>query len=249
MNIWDSVQRGLEKASQEAARIAKGQRLRTVLDGMAHQLDTQQRVVIAKAMDLYIAGKMPPGDLFVACQELQHLHQHYQQAQNELNQIQSQASAGTPSSSDTPGQQRPSPNIAGSQQMPFMPVGSKPISSSYTPQTPNYHQFDSDVPPLMPPPPPGVDASGGQGAQASDTLGLVAPPPLVERNHCPTCHAALVPGNAFCHNCGTPVVFAADAQQQTVRGGADTQEDGTPIVGNAFTPVREKEPPEIVDEY
>ena len=41
MPLWDSVQRSLEKASQEAARIAKTQRLRSTIDGLTRQVNTQ----------------------------------------------------------------------------------------------------------------------------------------------------------------------------------------------------------------
>jgi len=241
MNIWDSVQRGLEKASQEAARIAKAQRLRSTLDNTAQQINTQQGLVITKAMEFYLAGKLPPGDLFAACQELHTMHQRLNQLQSELNQIQSQQNAS--SNSNTAGNQArnqgavpPAPDAQATQ---YIPQDNQP---SYAPPP-----FDSAIPPLFPPPPPGMEANSGQVGQSTESIGMVAPPPLVERNHCPTCHVALIPGNAFCHNCGTPVAFTANAQQPTVRGGTSTGAEAG--VGNASEPVGEDEPPEIMDEY
>ena len=56
MNIWDSVQRGLEKATHEAARIAKAQRLRTTLEGLSKQIEMQQGAIVSKAMELFQHG-------------------------------------------------------------------------------------------------------------------------------------------------------------------------------------------------
>jgi hypothetical protein len=241
MNIWDSVQRGLEKASQEAARIAKAQRLRSTLDNTAQQLNTQQGQVITKAMELYLAGKLPPGDLFAACQELQNTHQRLSQLQSELNQIQSQQNASGSSNPGTSGNQARNqgamPNAPDSQATQYIPQDSQ---SAYAPPP-----FDSAIPP----PPPGMEANSGQGGQSTESIGMVAPPPLVERNHCPTCHVALIPGNAFCHNCGTPVAFAANSQQPTVRGGTNTGAETAGTIGNASEPVGQDEPPEVMDEY
>ena len=250
MNIWDSVQRGLEKASQEAARIAKAQRLRNTIDNLSQQLNTQQGLVITKSMELYLSGKLPPGELLTACQQLESIHQRINQLQNELNQLQSLQNMSGPGNSGNQGNQKgqgTSPNVPDLQATQYIAPDSP---SSYAPPPPGYQPFDSAIPPLVPPPPPGVDAQGGQGGQSTEAIGIVSPPPLVERNHCPTCHVALIPGNAFCHNCGTPVAFAADAQQKTVRSGTEPDSGGSVgTVGNASQPVGEHEPPEVVDEY
>ena len=253
MNIWDSVQRGLEKASQEAARIAKAQRLRTILDNTARQLDTQQGLVIAKAMELYLSGRMPPGDLFAACQELHNLHQHFSQLQSELNQvqqIQNQQNMNNPNTTNVSNIQGTDPGMISSQATQLIPPESQPMSAAYTPSSnQGYPPYDSAMPSFVPPPPPGTVPAEGQQSESSGVMSIVPPPPpLVERNHCPVCHVALVPGNAFCHNCGTPVVFAAESQQPTVRGGTEPA-TGSGATGNASTPVGEDEPPEVLDEY
>ena len=241
MNIWDSVHRGLEKASQEAARIAKAQRLRNIIDNLSQQLNTQHGLVITKAMELYLSGKLPQGELFTACQQLEATHQHVNQLQNELNQLQSQqnmSSQGSQGSQRGQGTSSNAPDLQATQYIgPDAP-------SSYAPPPPGYQPFDSAVPP----PPPGMDANSGQGGQSTEAIDIVAPP-LVESNHCPVCHVALIPGNAFCHNCGTPIAFAADAQQMTVRSGPDTGAEPAGTGGNASQPVGQNEPPEVMDEY
>ncbi|HCI80729.1 MAG TPA: hypothetical protein DHW02_13680 [Ktedonobacter sp.] len=247
MNIWDSVHRGLEKASQEAARIAKIQRLRSTMDTLVQQLNTQQGLVITKAMDLYLSGQLPPGGLLTACQQLESTHQRVNQLQNELNQLQSQQNMSTGNQGNQ-GTQRGQGTPSGTQDAQATQLINPDAPSSYAPPPPGYQPYDSAVPPLVPPPPPRIDVQSGQSGQSTDTAGMISPPPLVERNHCPVCHIALIPGNAFCHNCGTPVAFAADAQQLTVRSGTDTQ-PGAGMVGNASLPVGENEPPEVIDEY
>src|SRR5437588_1464702 len=63
MPLWDSVQRSLEKASQEAARMAKTQRLRYTIDGLSRQLSTQNNNIVNKTMDLFRAGELTQSEL------------------------------------------------------------------------------------------------------------------------------------------------------------------------------------------
>src|ERR1051326_8911081 len=88
MPLWDSVQRSLEKASHEAARIAKAQRLRSTIDGLTRQLNTQSNNLVNKAMDLFSTGQLTQGELLPLCQEITNLQQQMNQAINELKQIQ-----------------------------------------------------------------------------------------------------------------------------------------------------------------
>src|SRR5436189_6159964 len=84
MPLWDSVQRGLEKASQEAARIARTQRLRSTIDGLARQLNMQHNAIFNKTMDLFVTGQLTQSELLPLCQEMINLQQQMNQAQNEL---------------------------------------------------------------------------------------------------------------------------------------------------------------------
>src|SRR2546421_708333 len=88
MPLWDSVQRSLEKASHEAARMAKTQRLRSTIDGLTRQISTQSNNLVNKAMDLFSAGQLTQSELLPLCQEITNLQQQLNQAQNELKQIQ-----------------------------------------------------------------------------------------------------------------------------------------------------------------
>ncbi|GAC1393944.1 MAG: hypothetical protein NVS4B11_15310 [Ktedonobacteraceae bacterium] len=202
MNIWDSVQRGLEKATQEAARIARAQRLRSSLEGLSKQIETQQGAIILKAMELFKSGQLPQGELFVLCQELSNFQQQFIQAQSELKQMQSQSNQGA--------QTAPNATVAYTQQ-PYQP-------------------YDNTLPSLVPPPPPGVEPLT---ISSRETMRMAPLPPATEQTHCAACQAVLVPGNAFCHNCGTPVNTDA-SYQPTVRGsigeGAETRQDERTIL-------------------
>lgn len=202
MNIWDSVQRGLEKATHEAARIAKAQRLRTTLEGLSKQIETQQGAIIGTAMDLFRNGQLTQNELFVLCQALHTSQQQFAQAQSELKLIQNQNNAGT---------QAVQPNA----------------TIAYT--QPPYQHYDSTLPSLVPPPPPGVEALT---VSSLETMRMA--PTANEQAHCSTCQAPLVPGNAFCHNCGSPVHTDTASYQSTVRGtigeGPDVGSDGRTVV-------------------
>src|SRR5579859_2363353 len=100
MNIWDSVHRGLEKASHEASRIARTQRLRSTIDGLNRQITTQQGSLLTRAMELFSTGRLTQSELLPLCQEMANLQQQLAQAHHELKQLQAQAPA-------TPGQNAP----------------------------------------------------------------------------------------------------------------------------------------------
>ncbi len=202
MNIWDSVQRGLEKATHEAARIAKAQRLRTTLEGLSKQIETQQGAIIGTAMELFRNGQLTQNELLVLCQALHTSQQQFAQAQSELKLIHNQSNAGT---------QAAQPNAIG----------------AYT-QAP-YPPYDSTLPSLVPPPPPGVEVLA---VSSLETMRMA--PSALEQTHCVTCQAPLVAGNAFCHNCGTPVNTDTASYQPTVRSssneGAEVEQGERTIV-------------------
>ena len=181
MNIWDSVQRGLEKATHEAARIAKGQRLRATIESLSKQMETQQGAILGTAMDLFKNGQLTQNELLVLCQALHNSQQQFTQAQSELKLIQSNS-----------GIQVAQP----------------------TAYTQSSHQpYDNTLPALVPPPPPGFEPLN---VSSLETMRM--PPTTHEQTQCSTCQASLIPGNAFCHNCGTPVATDTASYQPTARG-------------------------------
>ncbi|GCE45421.1 hypothetical protein EI42_02948 [Thermosporothrix hazakensis] len=95
-NIWESVQRGFEKASQEAGRIAKTQRLRSTIDKVTRQLERQQEVLTQTTMDLFLSGRLVQSELLPVCQEFHALLQQLEQAQLELKLLQQGATTPLP---------------------------------------------------------------------------------------------------------------------------------------------------------
>src|SRR5947209_4421087 len=126
MNLWDSVHRGLEKASQEAARIAKIQRLRGNIDNLSRQIHTHHDNLLRKVLDLFSAGQLTQSELIPLCQELASLQQQLHMFQQELKQLQN---LGTPSV------------------QPAQPAA--PIA----PHPPEYHAYSESTVPVQPPPP------------------------------------------------------------------------------------------------
>ncbi len=232
MNLWDSVHRGLEKASQEAGRIARVQRTRSAIDKLTHQIETNEKAVLHKAMELYTTGRLTQPELLPICQELMYFHQQLAQSQAELKQLQSQA----------PPTPQPAPNHY-----------TQPGDVYNTPSSYSSVPLDGTLPATVvatqsttppPPPPPGVDPLT---ISAKETLIIggesseIPPPPpppdaaayneetyLVEAHTparpqstttCPSCGTPASPNNQFCHNCGTALQPSAQDHQPTVRAG------------------------------
>ncbi len=183
MNIWDSVQRGLEKATHEAGRIAKGQRLRATIESLSKQIETQQSAILRTAMDLFNNGQLTQNELLVLCQALHNSQQQLTQAQSELKLIQNQSNPGT--------------QVA--------------QTAAYTQSS--HQPYDNTLPALVPPPPPGFEPLN---VSSLETMRM--PPSANEQAQCNRCQASLIPGNAFCHNCGAPVQNDTASYQPTVRG-------------------------------
>ncbi len=210
MNIWDSVQRGLEKASHEAARIAKTQRLRATIDTLSRQIQSQQSTLIQKTMELFANGQLTQSELLTICQSLTSIQQQLAQAQNELKQIPVPAQQGNqpalPAGSTAP---YPTPTATFPTNQYGMGEGIAP--TIYAPLPP----LESTTPIPVPPPPPGIDATISQ--QRTTLMGDSEGYPAEEKIYCSNCHSEVISGHAFCQNCGTPVKAEA-SYLPTTRG-------------------------------
>jgi hypothetical protein len=221
MPLWDSVQRSLEKASQEAARIAKTQRLRSTIDGLTRQINTQQSNILNKAMDMYVAGQLTSSELYPLCQEMMNFQQELYQARNELQQLQVQASQA-----QTPTPQAGAPNLP-------LPAGQEAL-----PEYQSYLESTSSM--SVPPPPPGVESlMVGSTENIEMNQGAPYSAPLAKKL-CPVCHVELIPNNAFCHSCGTPVQVYESQHSPTMRGGSlensYTQDEATTRADEPINP-------------
>lgn len=202
MNIWDSVQRGLEKASHEAARIAKTQRLRATIDTLSRQIQAQQSTLIQKTMELFARGQLTQSELLSICQSLTTMQQQLAQAQYELKQIPTQGQQSGPQMQ--PGTTGPYPSTTS------FPAGENLAPTIYAPLPP----IESTTPIPVPPPPPGVDATiSQQRTTLMQDDGQVAQ----EQTICANCHNEVLPSHAYCQNCGAPVKGEA-SYLPTIRG-------------------------------
>ena len=226
MNLWDSVHRGLEKASQEAARIARTQRLRSTIDKLTRDIDTQQGTLITQAMALFASQQLTQSELLSICQQLADLHQQLTQAQNELKQLhQGLAQPATPPSTPT------GPNPATSDIAPTV----------YAPPLPQYQPYiDSTVPIPTPPPPPGMEPLAVSPHETGPirTGDALSPLPDTNKQFCTNCQTEALPGNDYCHNCGLPLHNVDVAHLPTVRGKetADPADQETILIGTESTP-------------
>jgi hypothetical protein len=246
MNIWDSVHRGLDKASKEAGRIARMQRLRFQIDKAARQINTQESTLLHQVMDLFMAGQLTQGELLPLCHELMSLRQQVAQAQSELQVLQSQG----PQPSQ-PGQEIHAPTASSEE---IAPTTYAPPPSA--PSVPSYQPFDATVPAIPPPPPPpGMDLqtlypqetsmntfSGGNATDAptisaQETMLIHEGGPGQQSGHevasasmnknqqlgiesgqrCPQCHAEALPGYYFCQNCGSSLLPQESYYPPTIR--------------------------------
>src|SRR5713101_991832 len=207
MPLWDSVHRGLEKASQEAARIARTQRLRSTIDGLTRQANTQSTNLIDKALELFTTGQLMQSELLPICQELVSLRQQINDAQIELKQIQAT--------------QPPAAATAGQVEGPVTYPPTMPMSIPYTPA-----ESSGDLPPTIFAPPPDIGpltiSSMETVMMGAGTAGSPATPamPQSASQTCPACQTAIQPGHAFCSNCGTPVQNSDALQLHTMRASA-----------------------------
>ncbi|HLI07580.1 MAG TPA: zinc ribbon domain-containing protein [Ktedonobacteraceae bacterium] len=233
MNLWDSIHRGLDKASQEAARMARAQRLRTIIDGLTRHINTQHTLLIGKTMELYTSGQLTQSELLPVCQTIAELQQQMQQAQNELKLLQ----GNTPLPPPPPQLQGQGTAPQAGATMLYPTPGETIATGTATPPS----DFQTDAGPLTaPPPPPTAESFAGM-----ETLMAPPPPPAGMSSllptptptptpagtdaprYCPVCQSELNPGYAFCHNCGTPVQHSL-AQMPTMRASESVLPSSTP---------------------
>lgn len=196
MNIWDSVQRSLEKASNEAGRIAKVQRLRVTIEQLTRQQQVQRGLLADKVLELFNAGQLPQGELLIICQELATLQQQFAQVQQELKLMQNQGPLP-----GQPGALNPGTPGTGSENTGILSPSSQASGTT-----------------LIPPPPPSEEGATPITISSFETVVAGAySPQTTEVRYCAACQAELLPGYAFCHNCGTPVSLIANEAQPTRR--------------------------------
>ena len=243
MPLWDSVHRGLEKASQEAGRIARTQRLRSTIDGLTRQANTQSTNLIEKALELFTSGQLMQSELLPICQELVSLRQQINDAQMELKQLQASQPPAPATGSQVEGPVTYPPTMPMS--IPYTPAessGDLP-PTVYAPPPPGYQSYLASVGgDVTAPPPPGVGpltiSSMETVITGQDTAGSPVTPAVSQA--CPACGTEIQPGHAFCSNCGTPVQNSDAPYLPTVRASvaepAYASDQGTVRAGTTEPP-------------
>lgn len=215
MNIWDSVHRGLEKASHEAARIAKTQKLRAQIDGLSRKLYTQQTLLINQTMELYTTNQLSQNQLLPICNELANLLRQLEQAQNDLQQLHNQGSQqATPP---------PQPNLTGTYPVPPSYPGNELTQTVYAPPppSPDLQAYPGNTVPVPPPPGTQPQTISAMETYIMGTPPLTPPPPPSTPGtiRCSGCQNEMKSGLSFCPNCGKPARESKSGHLPTVRGG------------------------------
>lgn len=89
MSFLESIQHGLEKASQQAARITKIQHLHNVANDLNFKASQQGQNLVAKAMEMYHNGILAQGELTSICKQIADYQQQSYEVQEELQRLQS----------------------------------------------------------------------------------------------------------------------------------------------------------------
>ena len=88
MSFLESIQHGLEKASQEAARITKIQHLHNIVNDLTFKTSQQGQALVMQAMDMYHSGHLGQGELVAICQQIATYQQQIGEVQEELQRLQ-----------------------------------------------------------------------------------------------------------------------------------------------------------------
>ncbi len=91
MSFLESIQHGLEKASQEASRITKIQHLHNVATDLNFKASQEGQALLAKAMEMYHQGILAQGELTSICQQIATYQQQINEVHEELQRLQSDA--------------------------------------------------------------------------------------------------------------------------------------------------------------
>ena len=89
MSFLESIQHGLEKATQEASRIAKIQHLHNVTTDLNFKSSQQGQNLVSKAMEMYHQGILAQGELTAICKQIDDYQQQMAEVQAELQKLQS----------------------------------------------------------------------------------------------------------------------------------------------------------------
>ncbi|WP_052887959.1 zinc ribbon domain-containing protein [Thermogemmatispora carboxidivorans] len=153
MSIWDSLHRGLEKASKEAARMGRIRYLRSTIEQLKRDFSQQESGLVARTRELYETGQLHQSELMPFCEALASLQQQLSEAQRELQSVQSGSEATARGQTDIiTSYPVPEPGTLPA----WAPLGSggerEPTASSHPLYSPGIEEESATQ--IAPPPPP-----------------------------------------------------------------------------------------------
>lgn len=131
MSFLESVQHGIEKASQEASRLAKIQHLHNVTTDLSMKSTQQNYELVAQVMGLFHSGKLTQSELVPLCQQIATYQQQIAEVQEEIKKLQAEAHQHQAEQPSLPDSTTPPP--PGYPPYPAPPSGYPPYPYAYPP--------------------------------------------------------------------------------------------------------------------
>lgn len=91
MSFLESVQHGIEKASQQAARFAKIQHLHQVINDLTFKSGKESQDLLQSVLALFQSGKLTQSELLPACQQILTYQQQIAEVREAIARIQAEA--------------------------------------------------------------------------------------------------------------------------------------------------------------
>lgn len=93
MSFLESVQHGIERASREAARLAKIEHLHSIAHDLTSKMNQESQNLLNKALELFQGGHLKQNELQPFCQEITTYQQQIAEVHAEIQKIQEEAHA------------------------------------------------------------------------------------------------------------------------------------------------------------
>ncbi len=90
MGFLDSVQHGIEKASQEAARLAKIQHLHSIITDLTYKSNHESQSLVGKALELFQGQQLTQAELTPFAQQIVAYSQQIAEVQAEIQKVEAE---------------------------------------------------------------------------------------------------------------------------------------------------------------
>ena len=186
-SFMDSLRRGLDRASFEADKLMRYNRVRGEAVRVQTQSQEQVHELGERALALYAAGTLHNSELTDLAREITDLRERARQKEAEAAAIQGEVWIEPPMPPAMPGAPPPAP---GPSVAPVAPAAPPAPAAPWTP------------PPAAPAAPPSWSSGPARPLGPIEDQGTHRIPPPDRNAYCPVCGAPLRPQAAFCAQCG-----------------------------------------------